>query len=109
MANVVPKSNVLRVGSVVFLNWKLSVEISVVFMVNVRRVVCVALKKRERRVGTYVVQVINLFVLKESALLCVIKKDLVGPLLFAQRENVVLQGVIQNSAGESVVPRIPYV
>ena len=109
LENVVQKVNALPVVSAVFQNCKPYVEKDVAFMVNVRRMACAALKKRERRVGTNVVQVINLFVWKGSALLCVIKKDLVVSLLFAQRVNVVLQGVIQNSVGESVVPRIPFV
>lgn len=109
MASVVPRNSVLPVVSVVLPNWNPYAEISVVYMVNVLRMECAALKKREKRVGKYVVQVINLFVLKGSALLCVIKKDLVVSLLFAQRVNVVLQGVIQNSVGANVVPKILFV
>lgn len=108
MASVVPKIYVQLVVSAVkgLITY---VETDVVFMVNVRQMEFVVLKQKERPVGTHVVQVINLFVLKGFALLCVIKKDLVVILLFAQRVDVVLQGVIKNSVGESVVPRIPFV
>jgi hypothetical protein len=109
MANVVPKSNALPVVSVVLMNWKLFVEISVVFMVNALRMACAVIKKKERRVGLHAVQLINPSVVMENAPLIVIKKIRALLPLYVQKKVVALKGVRQTSAGGNVVPLVPFV
>jgi len=77
-ANVVRRIGVLPVVSAVK-GQMMYVEKDVAFMANAQRKISAA--KREKPVRMYAAQAINLFVLKGYALLCVIKKDLVVPLL----------------------------